>query len=1046
MIEDVQASIWINASAGSGKTKKLVDRIVALLRARVEPEKILCITYTKSAASEMDNRLHAAMEEFLREDQSLYEDLYRKRRLGQWVRIETIHSFAYSVLQQFSLLPLAHNSNVAADTQSGTESDFTSSAMIQACDDIERAVMCKRVIRKLLQNPLCAEHLREIAYFSNNLYEALIPNLSAIQRFFANHNIESVSDVSRFFSQLFSCEIRAFENVMKEFHARIFSLSDDLLHLAELLSNGNDSDREKSGLLKDFVQKRDVALLDIFYTQNGDLRKRVVSAILSKEEACTALIAKIVRSLEDTINVRNTYLSAAMNTHLFSLAYYCVAEYRREKEANACIDFEDIISCMIDVLKYRDDIRYQLDQSLEHILLDEAQDTSAEQWELIDLLAEEFWAHEFSLSCSKCRTLFVVGDHKQSIYSFQGADAKLFELKRLKYQEKILQAGGKFYELDSSTSYRSVPQVLNFVDQLQLFDGVAHHNHRQHTGCVEMWPSFDDEDSKIHAIVENIVHKLQHKCYVPSRGRTAQPEDFMLLFQRRNLTQMKKIIRSLRAHGIEVAGMDTIDLKDEMLVEDVLAMLEWLVDPQCDLALAQLLRTPLLRISNEKLHEYAYMRQGLLWDEIRSRASDANNVEEVRLYSILSAWRRYARQNSVYSIVLKIWSFVERIYMHLMGEYAQEVMRAFLDVIWQYQSKNVSNVYQFLQWFYERKFIYKRAPGNKHGVVFMTVHASKGLQAPFVYLVDCEFYNTSQEKMLSYRNCVLWDFSRNFRTPLIKQLKEMQKHADGEENKRLLYVALTRAEDFLYLIAQKKRGQEHSFAELLGMSAEKRVYGSHTYIAENHQESSALLEKGQGVPIDVMSLQERVLCDVDIVDESVTNAEASARDVGPQLSAQQRGEVMHKLLDMLPRVDGDMKFARCLLRQYGIDESHEAMQTVMHILSSKDFSWIFRDDETQHSYSEIEFIIPKDLHQLNSHNSAQTIRIDKMITHSANGEIADVHIIEYKSGIICDESMQKYQQQLHFYRQVVSACIGVDLQNIQTWILWLDERRLTFVE
>lgn len=1013
MIDDVQASVWINASAGSGKTKKLVDRIVALLRAQVDPEKILCITYTKSAASEMAERLKSAVEQF--EDQQLYEDLFRKRKTGQWVRIETIHSFAFSILQQYSLMPM----------EQSMDTDLT--AKMQICDDIERSVLCKRVIRKLLHQQECERHLREISYFANNLYDVLIPNVSRIQGFFAHYHVTDVEDVAKFFGNVFSCEIYEFEHVMKEFHTRVFSMYEDLSALAEYMLQGNETDREKSNLLQNCLANRDMRLLDLFYTQNGDLRKRIISASLGKIASCTALLEKIVCTIDQALQWRNVHMSASMNTHVFSIAYYFVEEYQREKNIHAHMDFGDIIAYMITALQNRTDVRYKIDRNLEHVLLDEAQDTSPEQWELIDMLVEEFWAHECT---GHCRTIFVVGDHKQSIYSFQGADAKIFEQQRLKYKQKILQSGGKFYEMDSATSYRSVPQVLEFVDQLQLFENVTHHNYRQQTGCVEKCPIFEDENSKISAIAEDIVHKLQRKCYVPSRGRPARPEDFMILFQRRNLSQMKNLTRILRDHGVKVSGMDTIDLKDEMLVEDMLAMLEWLADPQSDIALAQLLRTPLMRISNEQLHAYACERQQTLLEELHSRA-ETGDESAAQLLKVLSTWRQYASKNSVYNIVLKIWSFVENIYLHIIGEFAKEIMHAFLDVIWQYQSKYASNVYQFLQWFAERSFTYKRSLHNTDGVVFMTVHASKGLQAPFVYLADCEFYNTTHERMLNYQHYMLWDFSKHFRTPLIKQLKDVQKYADDEENKRLLYVALTRAEDFLYMAAHKQK--TNSFAELLSMNEDKDVRGSHIYTAEESVCEGLSMAKSQAdvaaAEESVFVLQIRDLC----TEECANVSEEENVEESAVVSAQRRGEAMHKLLDILPRVDCDARFTQCLLRPYGMDASHEAAQTAINVIKE------FMNAEDGQSYNELELIVPE---TLRDGIRSSTIRLDKLIHHNTQS----MSIIEYKSGKICDAAVQKYRQQLSFYRDVVSHCFDIERSYISTYILWLDEHRLMRVE
>lgn len=860
---DQAATAWVNANAGSGKTHVLVDRVIRLMLAGTEPSRIMCLTFTKAAAAEMANRLFERLGRWI----ALEDDVLRQRlaELGSpdadtailerarqlltraletpgGLKIQTIHAFCERVLQLFpieagvvphftmlddresvSLLQSARNAVLARAQSEGT--CLLGAALLDVANRVSPDDF-DRLLTQLLGQRSALRHLFEEEVGLDQAESLLSHHLSLEQGLTREALIEGLS-----------CETTRY------------------LALAELLEAGSKTEKDTARDIRAACACAEVTLMDlrgVLLTDKEEPRAWVANKSTHGKHAwIDVFVRPDQRRLTEALGRMGDLECLQATQSVLRLGRAIVQEFETAKRARGAYDFDDLITRTGELLRERPDaawVLYKLDGGIEHLLVDEAQDTSPMQWEIVRALTEEFFSGE-GRHGRKARTLFVVGDRKQSIYSFQGADPNVFERVLVDVKSQVLGAGQDFREVDFSVSFRSAPEILSAVDHVFApgaaarsgLDGDAprdwHHeaNRRDVEGTVEIWPLTVPEDreepdywkapvdseaanSPRRRLAKDLALKIKGwigQRMLPARGRAVEPGDILILVRRRN-SFFDAMIRALWNEHVPVAGADRLKLGENIAVLDLMALAQFALMPEDDHALACLLKSPLLPrpFSEDELLAIAGGRGTLpLWESL-TRQADAHFGDAVRLLKPLISQAPAARPYEFLSGVLAAarLRFVSRL-----GSEANDAIDALLDRALDYEEAHGTSLAGFVNWFQAGEIEIKRNMEQGGGEVrVMTVHGAKGLEAPIVILPDTAGGHESQkgdpllmlESGETHGKVPLWPVPRLKSAAAVKVLKTAQKDVATAEYRRLLYVAMTRACDELYICGYRGKNQQ----------------------------------------------------------------------------------------------------------------------------------------------------------------------------------------------------------------------------------------------
>lgn len=836
-------STWLTANAGSGKTRVLTDRVARLLLAGTAPEHILCLTYTKAAASEMQNRLLAQLgrwamlagddlrAELARIGAEEGADLPAARRLFAraieapgGLKVQTIHAFCASILRRFPL--------EAGVPHGFTELDERSASLL-------RAEVLDRMVEENAPEiaDLTAIHSghdldRWLAVLTGADSRIGPPDHAALCQF-AGIAPDDTSEalVRDMFAGLDAQLIRA---VIKL--AETGSKNDQ--KLADRLSAGNwdAPDMAEVEILENTLLFGAGAKA-AFGPKLGKVLTKATLARFDQGDALDALAEQVAENRLRRIGL--DFVDQAMALHRFGHVFN--SRYQAAKLARGWLDFDDLIT-RTDALLSKPDmapwVLYRLDGGIEHILVDEAQDTSPAQWRVIRHLTDEFMAGKGA--ADQPRTLFVVGDPKQSIYSFQGADIAVFADRHDEFAAGFAAAGMPMQDAALRHSFRSSPAVLQLVDA--IFEGESGRGlggtpehiafHAEMPGRVDLWPvveppekpeerQWDDPLDLIHPedaparLAEGVAEGVAAMLGQPIRLRDGavrpiRAGDVLILVQRRSAL-FHQIIAALKRRHLPVAGADRLRLGGELAVRDIRALLAFLATPEDDLSLASTLRSPLFGLSEDGLYRLAAGRAPgeFLW--ARMRAAGPESMHEVLsdLLSMTGALRPY----ELISRILLRHGGRERLIARL-GPEADDGIDELLSQALAYEAKFPPSLTGFLVWLEEDDVEVRRQPGSAgegEGLIrVMTVHGAKGLESPVVLVPDgAKRRQPRGDSLLRQSNGPALPRGRaDMRPEALQKLVDDQSAANEEERRRLLYVALTRAESWLILGAAGEAGED----------------------------------------------------------------------------------------------------------------------------------------------------------------------------------------------------------------------------------------------
>jgi ATP-dependent helicase/nuclease subunit A len=845
---DPNHSAWVAASAGTGKTKVLSDRVLNLLLEGTPPERLLCLTYTRAAAAEMSERLAktlalwASMPEpeltrTLAEhsDEPPSGDRVRAaRRLFARVldtpgglRIQTIHGFCQSLLARFPLeagvaphFRVAEEATAEALLLESRRSVFSSKQEDIAAAIAEAAVQSTEEEFAELTGML----IKERARFARALrhYRGLDGLIAAVHRL-----LEVSPELTTDAAIAAACEDGCFDGP-------------GLRRAMTALLAGGQQDRGRGESIAQWLgepgSRRQVLARyrTAFLTAEGEVRKVLITAAAgsSAPGAQEALAAEANRLIElDDLCGRITVARAT--AALYRLADGILTEYRRLKEERALLDYDDLILTARELLKGADItpwVLYKLDGGIDHILIDEAQDTNPEQWDVVSTLAQEFFAGEGARVLR--RTVFVVGDAKQSIFSFQRADPAAFQRMRQYFAERIRAAGEQFAEVPLIHSFRSAPAVLEAVDAVfarsPARDGVVPPEELlQHeawragaAGLVEVWPLPPKDDpvksgpwqppigrrfelKARQRLIKLLARRIQRMTsgeeLLESHGRPICPGDVMVLVRRRGQF-VDFLVKELKAVGVPVAGLDRMVLMNQLAVQDLVAFGAALLHPEDDLTLATVLKSPLVGLDEDQLFRLAAGRDGRLWPALLRRAEEEAEFRPAAdLLKHFMARADFLRPYELYAELLGPKGG-RRNLLRRLGSEAADPIEEFITRALAYEREHAASLQGFLAWLADGEIEIKRELDRGQGMVrILTVHGAKGLQAPVVFLPDTTQLPNAKRPLLwrPEDDLCLWVPVKKHDGRVTQLARGAAERAEAEEYRRLLYVALTRAEDRL---------------------------------------------------------------------------------------------------------------------------------------------------------------------------------------------------------------------------------------------------------
>jgi ATP-dependent helicase/nuclease subunit A len=577
-----------------------------------------------------------------------------------------------------------------------------------------------------------------------------------------------------------------------------------------------------------------------YLTKEGQIRQRLITAraLAANPGVDEILLAEAMR-LVDLRDRCNAAVVANATAALLRLGAQMLQSYDAHKTSRSLLDYEDLVLATRDLLQRAGVapwVLFKLDGGLDHILIDEAQDTNPEQWEIVAALAQEFFAGEGARA--EVRTVFAVGDPKQSIFGFQRADPASFARMRQHFKRRVDDARALWDDIPLTISFRSTAAVLDAVNaifsrpeaQEGLFAAGTWLRHEPsrigQAGLVELWPPAlpleasdplpwvpplqrrpgDSPRGRLaRLIAARIAIMIRSGERLESRGRPVQAGDFLVLVRRRN-SFVEELVRELKQRSVPVAGVDRMVLTEQLAVMDLVALGQFLLLPDDDLTLATVLKSPFIGLAEDDLYALAHPRAGGLWTELRERRDESPAFAHAHaVLSELLAQADFVPPYELYADLLGRRGG-RRALLARLGPDAADPIDEFLNLTLAYERNHVPSLQGFLQWLGVGGVEIKRDLDRETGgqVRIMTVHGAKGLQAPIVILPDTMQTPRHTARLLwiddrAGDTLPLWSPRTGFDDTRTGGAREDRRSLEAQEQNRLLYVALTRAEDRLYV-------------------------------------------------------------------------------------------------------------------------------------------------------------------------------------------------------------------------------------------------------
>jgi ATP-dependent helicase/nuclease subunit A len=1080
---DPKRSVWVTANAGSGKTHVLVERVIRLLLDGAEPASILCITFTKAAAAEMATRLYDRLSTWTAfDDERLanelsrigisnpqLEHLIKARQLFTMVletpgglKIQTIHAYCERLLQLFPVeAGLAPGFRVLDERQARHLRDQAKEEVLRQTATDQILFNAFSIAVENCNSETFSALIQNFLSSTNNLRNFLESDLDATSISLLLKNAAGVKlDETQ---QTISIKLSEIDEESYQFHSQIIGKykpyrGQDVSTMMKQLGKTED----RIGLLK-----------TIFFTKDKNLKPReklIAKDVALEHPATEQFITNEQQRLEALFHHQNTLKRIEFTAAIFTLSKAIHTRVEAKKRQLGSYDFDDLIkrtSLLLRDARATQWVLYKLDSGLNHILLDEAQDTSPAQWQIINALAEEFFAGSGQPKLTE-RTIFVVGDRKQSIYSFQGADAATFASARKSFLTLIKRMSKPSAEIELNISYRSTQEILDAVnkvfpasDPARLGFAPEDASEQDHTtnrsgaiGRVEVWPLVlpnEVEEERDHWLapvdrepaqspkrqlamqIARTIKSWIGRRKLVSLDRTIVAGDIMILLQSRG-SLFSMLIAELRKIGVPVAGADRLKLHESIAIQDLTAIAQWVLLPIDDYALACLLKSPFVPnpLTEDELFDLAYNRLAQsLWDRVQGQ----NTSNAIWLMDLFVR----SQSASSYDFFSYILSKYRKAMLERLGPEASDATDAFLDQARNYELEHGRSLASFLHWFNEGETEIRRELEMSSGEVrLMTVHGAKGLEANIVFLADASSVPKGRD---ANRITMIPDINTGTALPLLNVgglsiPPNLQEWLDGSEykiaaeRKRLLYVAMTRARDELYICGAKGKRKDvpndcwYAIVEpILGVTLHSDEESADPATSEVTKESLQIPSWAVTPAPEEKFLKGRT-----------ATSPKPQTEIGQTVSNQadfKRGTAIHILLQSLPTTQREHQGAAAKLqaKQLGLDE--QTAISLLNIINSATMSPFFE----AHSESEVEIS--------GTLEDGQFVigRVDRLVVNAD-----DVLLLDYKSDRFVPESIKPdhpYVIQMALYAGLLSDIYPN--HKIKAALLWTQTAKLEWI-
>jgi len=1165
----------VSASAGSGKTWLLITRIVRLLIAGADPGNIIALTFTRKAAGEMQIRLNQRLFAMATADEKMLEQqlqmigcsidqnnktiaagLYEKLIHSLYpIRIQTFHSFCQDILSRFPL---------EADIPPGFELIEDTSLLErqawQALFDKANPLIKKSAIKQASDfapaGQKLVEHLDIIMQFCNgpdNTLTALSSFLAHRSDWWAYtaHTAQPVDFACRALAQslqldenltrdgqkpaaqflnesntekllIFSNLLREIKNITSEKHA-------DSIDTA--LQDEKDSETRFSLIASAFIKKDGEKLIQ------GRQHSAALEKKLGTENASRfiELHDEIAEKIQRVNEQNKRLLSLKLNSAWYFAGHQYVEIFQQLKREMRLLDFTDLEWKCYELLQHADNahwVQYKIDQRIDHILIDEFQDTNPTQWHLLSPILEEIAAGPEQ----RARSVFLVGDEKQSIYSFRRANPAL-QFMASQWLADNLQARATpldFSRRSSAAIIECVNQIFEQPDIKDIMTGYSMHDTWLKTlpGQVMLCELFEEDetvrddaanDSTTSDVAEDSNHAtsrqagyfrnplkqpreislktIRHKeaGYIARQilqlknghslitdNNVVRPLEFGdIMILMRNRTHIDIYEDALKQHGIAFIGSKKGGLLDNLEIQDLICLLNTLITPYSDLALAQVLKSPIFNASDEDLILIARENNAAHWYErLLHLAADPedNTVRPAlsealrRAASLLPRWQQLAEQLPVHDCLDRIFSEGNIIKRYVAAnrtanrEKVAANCQRFLELSLETDSGRYPSITRFLQQLNHLKYYSSNPPeeplskSDESRVRLMTIHGSKGLESPVVFLADC---NSTSSNRDTYASLVRWpaEESRpvNFQLQLNKDntdqvTQKLQQEKLGEQTREelnLLYVALTRAREQLYISGIKNRkSNDRSWYQIIASGMENiterettiddigcRVFRHLAYdaVTVTQPDAPAMPSDTQRnidqrllKPIEPQYLNKpaannmiapSLFIDEDFATETVPDSEGTAaqQTALDAKTARWRGIIIHRIIEQLCKsktypavkltvepIYQQLKADIALLQPAYIEQLDSCIQEAVSLFNHADFTAIFNPATDTLTYNEMPLMYKQ---------GTQTVYgiVDRVIRSENSVQIIDYKSHRFAATETAENVAEQFATQLQYY-------------------------------
>lgn len=824
-------NVWVQANAGTGKTSVLVQRLLRILfrSKNIDDAGILCLTYTKAAAGEMRNRILKELQQWaLLPNEDLSElligiaenepittdDLLHARQVffkyidnPDLLKVKTIHGFCEEILHRFPI-------EAGVSPSWSLISDDTQRALLQEAflqlinssnnDRINNAFtyMVSRIDETKIDALLNVLSERYKDFFQIDNYNNYREYFIDTTKYFLNLNTDVQTSVPN----------EVLQKIIYDTNNDIKNSKNPAKYLIKIINYT----KQYIDKTIDFEKYK-----ELYLNNDGTLNKNVSKKkfLIEEQERVYAL------------NQHNLSLRIFNDTMaIFDLSAAFTEIYKKIKSQKKLLDFDDLILYTKKLFSSPDNMGWvlsQLNVKLTHILVDEAQDTSPEQWDILRTLSGDFFTE--GNTADDPHSLFVVGDTKQSIYGFQGADPKAFDDSRKEIGRQIQNTMREIHEIPLVQSFRSMPPILYTVDtffnnkDIKEKTGFVNNSHKwvrsDKSSFVELQTLFNcnENEKSINEYISLIADKIEYLL----TNESFLPNDIMVLVQNREpMTPL--LVKELKKRNISVAGSDRITLPDFPAIRDLLNLVRFCINNDDDYSLCCVLKSPIFRLKEQDIFNICKIKndenktkkqqdKNCILTTVLDVIKNTNNTLYERLYKIIN-WAKTLGPYSFFTNVLNT-NETRKSMIAALGDQIIDPMEEFLSICLAYERTQSGTLYHFLKWFISGGSVIKRDMDNADGVKIVTIHGSKGLEAQVVFLIDTvripkrENVLPITQEMQSEQ---LQIKGKNLPKPWIWVPKQddsiLRKQAETALNKiktteyyRLLYVAMTRAIQRLYI-------------------------------------------------------------------------------------------------------------------------------------------------------------------------------------------------------------------------------------------------------